>query len=484
MALFSKGTGRPETPFALETLLLSFAPRDRWTIADACEGVQIFGATGSGKTSATGAAIARSFLAQGFGGIVLAAKPDERELWERYTQQTGRANDLVRIAPGAAWRFNFLDYELRHAGMGGGQTENVVNLLTAVVAIAEGKSDQGGGDKFWDRAMREMLRNAIDLLSIVQGKLTLNDIRAVILDAPQRLSQCDLDTTEGQQWAKKSFCAHLITEAANRQNLTPRQAHDLEIAADYWLKSYPALNDRTRTSIVATFTSVSDILLHGLAWELLCQDTTIVPEVTTRNGAILLLDLPVQTYGDLGRIIQGIFKFMWQKAVLRRNAAAEPRPVFLWADEAQNFVTSYDYQFQAVARSARACTVYLTQNISNYYSVLGNRDETHALLGNFQTKIFHSNSDHATNQYASELIGQEWRTTTGYSLTKGEDGQQQRTSTSGTEGVHSKVLPAAFTTLKKGGNANNRQVETIVFQGGRVWETNGKTFLRVTFHQR
>ena len=70
-------------PFAPETPLLSFtgSARDVWSIRDAFEGVQIFGAVGSGKTSGSGETIARAFLAAGFGGLVLTAKPDERELW-------------------------------------------------------------------------------------------------------------------------------------------------------------------------------------------------------------------------------------------------------------------------------------------------------------------------------------------------------------------------------------------------------------------
>ena len=47
---------------------------DTWRIKDACEGTVIFGGTGSGKTSGSGRALARSFLAAGFGGLVLCAK--------------------------------------------------------------------------------------------------------------------------------------------------------------------------------------------------------------------------------------------------------------------------------------------------------------------------------------------------------------------------------------------------------------------------
>ena len=256
------------------------------------------------------------------------------------------------------------------------------------------------------------------------------------------------------------------------------------MAARYWLKSYPVLADRTRTSIVATFTSIADMLLHGIAWELFCTGTTLVPEVTYKNGIIIVLDLPIQEYHALGRITQGIFKYMFQRAILRRDVTAYPRPVFLWADEAQNFVSSFDYQAQAVARSARLCTVYLTQNISNYYSVLGSRgrDEANALLGNFQTKIFHANSDHPTNQYAADLISQEQTTTYNYSASS--HGQGGSVSAGGSDTVRYKVLPAAFTTLKKGGPPNGLQVDAILFQGGRVWQASGDTYLKTTFSQR
>src|SRR6266498_4188809 len=65
-------------------LYLSNSQQDAWRIRDACEGTQIFGATGSGKTTGSGRALARAFLENGFGGVVLCAKPDEPELWKQY----------------------------------------------------------------------------------------------------------------------------------------------------------------------------------------------------------------------------------------------------------------------------------------------------------------------------------------------------------------------------------------------------------------
>ncbi len=356
-------------------------------------------------------------------------------------------------------------------------TENLVALMTHLADIVEGKQEQGGGEKFWERSMQELLRAAVDLLHIARGTVTLEDIRELIASAPQSSEEAN-----DEHWQQTSFCFQLLHEANERQK-TRLQDHDFALVSRYWLVEHARLADRTRTGIVATFTSTVDLLQHGVIWELLGTDTTIVPEVTYRDGVIILVDLPIQEFHHLGRIVQGIFKYMFQRAILRRDPSRYPRPVFLWADESVNFVSSFDYQYQAVARSARACTVYLTQNISNYYAVLGarGREEANALLGNFQTKIFHANSDHNTNQYGADLIAQHWQTLYNYSSSRND--QSVNSSAGGSQNLQYKVLPGEFTTLRKGGPPNNLEVDAIVFQGGRIWRATGDTWMRTVFKQ-
>src|SRR5690606_23807006 len=77
-------------------LLFEFGEKkERWTVGDALEGTQIFGATGSGKTTGSGATLARRMLEKNFGGLVLTAKPDELLTWLRYFNEADR--DLADI---------------------------------------------------------------------------------------------------------------------------------------------------------------------------------------------------------------------------------------------------------------------------------------------------------------------------------------------------------------------------------------------------
>ena len=58
----------------MDLQLLRWSKKDVFTINDAVASVGIFGATGSGKTTGSGAAIARAYLRAGFGMLVLCAK--------------------------------------------------------------------------------------------------------------------------------------------------------------------------------------------------------------------------------------------------------------------------------------------------------------------------------------------------------------------------------------------------------------------------
>lgn len=96
----------------------------------------------------------------------------------------------------------------------------------------------------------------------------------------------------------------------------------------------------------------------------------------------------------------------------------------------------------------------------------GGQEAANALMSNLQTQIWFSNADYQTNEWASKLIGQHWMTTGGYSTGSSVD-QGGKTTTSGSEAVHYKILPETFTRLLRGGHPDNR-AEAVVFQSGRT----------------
>jgi hypothetical protein len=464
----------------LDLVLCRFTAADAFTLRDACEGVQIFGATGSGKTSGSGAALARSYLSAGFGGLVLVAKPGECAQWQRYAAETGRSADLLVFRPGGEWRFNFLDYELNRPGAGAGLTENIVSLFMLALE-AGGRSSKQGADPFWTDTLKELLRNAVELVALATGRVSLLDLYELIESAPLSPEQ-----VTDEAWQRESACFACL-EAAERNATSPEKAGDYKQTERYWLRRFPQLAEKTRSIIVTSFSALADALLRHPMRTLFCSDTTITPEASMA-GKIILLDLPAKEYNEVGVFAQVLFKLAWQKAMERRDFSRSQLPVFLFADECQYFLTAYDQLFQTTARSSRACTVYLTQNLPNYYAAFGDgkgRSQADSLLGNLQTKIFHCNGDSITNEWASKLIAQVWQNKT--SITGGTShntqGESDNSGFSFAEQLAAQVLPIEFTVLKKGGPPNGNQVEGILFQSGRVWQQTGTNFLPVMFEQ-
>ncbi|MEO0330247.1 MAG: TraM recognition domain-containing protein [Bacteroidota bacterium] len=479
--------------FDLNRTIYRFNDIHDFTIRDACEGVQIFGGTGSGKTSGSGAHLARAYLQAGFGGLVLCAKKDEAATWLRYAAETGRSDDVMIMDETDRYRFPFLRYEVKRQGAGAGFTSNMVRLfMTVHEAISRNKTGGGGSEAFWYQSMEELMQNAIDLSVLANGDVSLPDIYEIIRTAPQKPGQMEDDS-----WGDDSLCLHLILLGHTKfDDMSFSEQLDWEETVQYWKHDFPGIDEKTRSGIVKTFTSMASKLLRRPFRTLFSEkpvrkEQVIVPEYT-HHGMIQIINLPVKEFGDAGKAAAIIYKFIWQQAAERRDVTKNPRPVFLWCDESQNFVSDYDMHFQATARSTRGCTVYLAQNVNQYYTEIGKRDNRSwvaSLIGNMQTRILHANNDPDTNTQAADTIGKSWHYRRSLNKTTGAENASAGMSVS--ESYDYDVIPQRFSQLARGGPAHDFQVEGVLFMSGRTWppsedeeaEDFGKNALLTTFKQ-
>lgn len=498
----------------LEAPLVKLSKTDDWTLGDAVAGTHIFGGNGSGKTTGSGQTIAKAFLRAGFGGLVLCAKPDERETWQRYARECGRAAHLITITADGPWRFNFIQYEL---GRPGDPANRVENLLSTLMNILEqtGRERASGEDSFWQQAAELLLRNALMVLAAARPEFSLLDLQRLIDTAPTSESQA-----AGSDW-QQSACASDLTAARASYEAAGR-ASDFAVLDNYWRVQFPRLADRTRSSVTFTLSTILQDLQIGTLRELFSTGSNVFPE-DTHEGAIIVLDLPA-VLNRTHAVAQTLFKVVWQQAALRRMASVDrhTRPIFLWADEAHFFVSPYDTSFQSLARAAKAATVYMTQNLSAYHHRLPARNAeaiTAALLGYFQTQIFHAQADPKTIQHAQSLIGkreitrindtrswtdgqnrgysqggsssrsssfgrdQQWNTTSGsgWSWQDSYGYSQSETRGYSTSTTMEDVLQAHHLTSLKTGSDNERGIsEAVIFRTGRVW-ADGHTHLVTQF---
>jgi hypothetical protein len=521
----------------LDTPLLRLSPNDCFSLRDACAGVHVFGGIGSGKTSASGKMLSGAFLRAGFGGLVTGVQPEDIPRWKGYAREQARSLVLFDENEG----FNFLDYELSRQGMDGIGT--VTELFMRILEAAKKTNPTAthrSGEAFWDDAARKELRYTIPPLYAANGTVSVGDIIRFLATAPQSSQEV---TDAG--WQKRSFM-YGVMDAATRSPRVPMPAQALRDTIEFWSEEYPAIPDKTRGNILITVSATLDRFKHGRLQRAFCGKTTIVPEMSF-HGAVILLAMPTLTWNEDGIIAQQLFKFMWQRAVLGRNALDErhrERPVFLFSDEAQETVSSYDFEFQSMCRASRCCTVYLTQSLPTYYAKIGGdnpKDAAHALVGKFATQVFHSNACAETNEYAARTIGKvvkrranyntstsksanigmssgasenagtshnsggSWSSSAGMHVSRTHGSNSGFGSTSGTgsnwgsnrgrgtsetesqgctETVEYLIEPGDFARiLKTGGKPNNNLVTAVWLQSGRVFRASGSNVMMETFKQ-
>jgi len=457
--------------FHPQTVLRDWNNGQAFRLADALTGVCVFGATGSGKTSGPAKHLAYGYLANDFGGLVLCAKKEERRQWEKWAAECDRTDDLVIVDSSGKHRFNFMNWEASRPDAGGGFTLNIVALLDEITRAVSGAAGKTGGDqKFWEDALHNLNSNLVDLPVLAGLEVSLPLLRSIVSSAAITPAQA-----ADPEWREKSVCGRMLQEADKAtKKADPEVRADFEECATYWLQDFPALADKTRSSILLNFSVLIRPLVTRPLRKLFSSDTNVKPE-DAFNGKIIIVDLPVQDFKLVGRVASLAWKYCFQVAVLRRTPPTRPdtylRPVFLWADEAHNFVSEFDSEYQAVARSAGGCTVYLTQNRESYKRVLGNEDAVDSLLGNLQAKFFCQNSGE-TNEWAAKLLGERYIDITSTNVGRGGVNEQNATSgISRSEQRRYFVEPSRFTTLKRGGENHNFQVEAIVYNGGQKFPT-------------
>jgi hypothetical protein len=492
--------------FDLDTLLIelpSASGRDEWSIRHACSGVAIFGATSSGKSSGSGRLLALKYLAAGFGGLVLTVKPDDVEVWRSYCAMTGRTDDLVVIEPKGKHFFNILDHAAGYGTSELDATDNIVEVLTKVIESGQVQDGGKGDDVFWRDQLQLLITNTIDLCKLAYNRVSVQTMYDIIQTIPHGIDELRSPDSESKAFQQAFMAAQTnvnsqidVWAATLSQDQINSIETDngramLEAVPDarlfkfingYFVDELIPLSEKTRSIIQVSVSAFMSRLLREPFYTLFCKQlSTITPE-DCFDGKIVLINLPVKRYHKVGRDIQMAVKLLFVRSWEQRDVNTYPRPCFLFVDEAQTFLTENDADFLTTARSSRIATVFLSQSLSNYYAAMGGQKAEYrvrSLMGNLGTKIFHANTDEATNEFASKLIGDAYFEDQTESVTVAQNFAQTRGRSLKLERV---ARPEQFVQLLTGGPRFGLRVEGYLHRQGESF-ANGWNHIKMVFRQ-
>ncbi len=468
----------------LDAQLLRWSESDAFTVRDLLNGgVAIFGRTGSGKTSSSGKALANAVVRhRGSGGLILAAKPEDKGMWEAIFADAGRSDDLLVFAPDNPLRFNFLDYEMQ----AGGHTRNITKCIT-VIGETLRSSDTTAGENadFWQREQERLIFNAVEIVKLATGKVGAPELQKFISTAA--MNPGVIGTAEWQAGFHNQ-----CLKAAFEKHKTPTEQHDFDLAKEYFLGEFSGMADKTRSSIMTGVMGILHTFNTGVVRDLVSTATNVTPD-DMFAGKWILIDMSPAEWGDIGNFVAAGWKYLTQKAVLRRHVSSESNPVCVWCDEAQMYVNSHDAHYLAQCRSHMGCMVFLTQSLHSYYSSLKGetgRHQADALLTNFHHKLFHALGDVQTAEWASGLIGKSLQTFVGGSMAPQENlmdelmGRNSKFTGSFNQHFEKVLQDNVFMNgLRTGGKANGLLCDCIVIRSGEPF-ASGQNWLWTVFSQK
>lgn len=484
-AIVVDGVSRRPRVEPLDVTLLNWSKEDKFSVRNLLDGgVAVFGRSGSGKTSGSGRALMKAIVKANSGGLLLAAKETDADDVRAIFDKAKRTDDLLVINADdeLSLRCNFIEYIQKNLK---GDTREITKAICTIAESlnscdSKGRSDDG---KFWEAQQERMIYCAVECLKLGLGKVTGPDLQRFISTAAQ-----DPSHKASESW-RQEFNNEVIRKAFYARKSRTEQ-HDFEIAQDYWLNEYPSMADRTRSSIQTGVMQTLHVFNTGIVREL-CSTTTNVTPDECLQGRWVLVNLPPSRYWDSGKFVAAGWKFLVEKAILRRKWRKHDPFVVIWIDEAQEFLNKFDAHYLAQCRSHGGCQVILTQSLHSVFGAMpGNAGVQHAqaLLTNYATKIAHACGSSTDAGFFSSLIGNAIHHMTGGSMPPNDDlfsamiGVSKYTA-SFSEQIHPIVEPRIFQSgLRTGGVENAFLVDGIVIRSDRFHD--GASFKFVTFDQR
>lgn len=479
--------------------LVHVSELDYLSIKHSFEGIMCFGGTGSGKSSGVSNTFLRRMMQSHYGGLMLTVKDSDFDDYYRLAQEAGREKDIIRFSPSSPYVFDFLAAEAgqKNGADGGAESEDLINLFMAIIAIANG-GEVRSKESYWLLALRQLLRNTICLLECAGEAITMPNMYRLIVSAPGDEADISKHMAPPEKADPPSHKPYFFQCMDKMLSRNTQLANDVKgecfedmnnVGIDYWTKEYPNLAEKTRSIIVSMFTTSADSFLRGSLRSLFgaAEGKYDISPVCTRAGALMVIDVPLIKEPSVGRIANGVMKLCFQRILQRTPINDETRPVFIHIDECQYHMSDLDAAFQQLCRSARISSIYLSQALPGMQINLGEGKKAemalNSILGNLSTKIFCAQSEPDTNEFASRIFGEIYQKVGGSSASYNDQGELNSNS-SINEQKRRVIEPIAFHKLKRGGPENDFIVSAIMHQVGRTFEATGTNYLHVNFSQR
>lgn len=356
------------------------------------QNILITGTIGSGKTSSAMYPFTRQLLEYKYndanskiGMLILDVKGNYFSQVYNYAQNIGRLNDLIEIKIKGKYFYNPLDKPFLKPSVIANQLKTILLLFSP-----------NNSESYWLDKSEAVLTEAIKLCRLYNNNyVTFTEIHNLV--------------TKPDYYHEK--IANL-REKFTKNELSKKQIYNLLSAINFFEKEFLSLDLRTLNILRSEITRITNCFVSDFEVE-----RTFCPPKNKINfhgfkdvinlGKIVVLNMNINEFRNLSKIISAYLKIDFQTEVMRRltKKNISNRVVAFISDEYSEYVTSTDANFFSQSREARCINIISTQSYNSILNTLNNKYSTEIIVQNLVNKIWFRTDDIYTIENAQKQIG-------------------------------------------------------------------------------
>ena len=356
------------------------------------QNILITGTIGSGKTSSAMYPFTRQLLEYKYndanskiGMLILDVKGNYFSQVYNYAQNIGRLNDLIEIKIKGKYFYNPLDKPFLKPSVIANQLKTILLLFSP-----------NNSESYWLDKAEAVLTEAIKLCRLYNNNyVTFTEIHNLV--------------TKPDYYYEK--IANL-RDKFTKNELSKKQIYNLLSAINFFEKEFLSLDLRTLNILRSEITRITNCFVSDFEVE-----RTFCPPKNKINfhgfkdvinlGKIVVLNMNINEFRNLSKIISAYLKIDFQTEVMRRltKKNISNRVVAFISDEYSEYVTSTDANFFSQSREARCINIISTQSYNSILNTLNNKYSTEIIVQNLVNKIWFRTDDIYTIENAQKQIG-------------------------------------------------------------------------------
>lgn len=355
------------------------------------QNILITGAIGSGKTSSAMYPITEQLIAykslsssEKLGMLILDVKGNYIYQVLKYAKLYNREDDIIPIQISGNFNYNPLDNISLKPSV-------LANRLKTILLLFSPNNTES----YWIDKSESVLSEAIKLCRLYNnGYVTFQELHNII-------------TSHDYYSEKVNFLRQQFIEG----KFSNTDTYNLLSALNFFEKEFFCLDSRTFNILKSEITRITTCFISDP--EVL---KTFCPKRSDnnfpgfqniiKNGKIVILNMNINEYKNLSKIIATYLKLDFQTEVLRRlaNNLSPLHPVAFISDEYSEYVSATDANFFSQSRESKCINVVSTQGYTSLLNALNNKYSVEVIVQNLVNKLWFRSDDIFTIEDAQKQL--------------------------------------------------------------------------------